>query len=167
MAGKVIVLSSGKGGVGKTTKTANLGVVLRPLDMRLIAGADEALVVGTPEVSSVRDADRVVGLLEKAGICDVRLIINRCRHEMIAKHDQISVADIEELFDAPALAIFPDDPAVIISTNRGEPLALDKHAKLRKTFEGMATAIAGQEIHAGIVRVLASMALAAQQEVCA
>lgn len=245
MAGKVIVVTSGKGGVGKTTMTANLGMalaamglkvclvdtdmglrnldlvlgleqriifdivdvahgtcrlqqalihdrrqanlyflpasqrcdksVLRPLDMRLIAGAlresfdyvlvdcpagiedgfavaiagaDEALVVVTPEVSSVRDADRVVGLLEKAAIRDVRLIINRCRPELIAKHDQISVADIEELIGAPALAIFPDDPAVITSTNKGEPLALDKQAKLRKTFEGMATAIAGQEIHA-------------------
>ena len=112
-----------------------------------IAAADQALVVVNPEVSSVRDADRVVGLLDAAGIKETQLIINRVRPDMVARHDMIGATDVEELLGVPALAVLPDDPTVIISTNRGEPLVLDRAAKQRRTFESMAAALGGQEEH--------------------
>ena len=111
-----------------------------------IAAADQALVVVNPEVSSVRDADRVIGLLEQNGIKDTQLVINRVRPEMVNRHDMISASDVEELLGVPALAVLPDDPAVIISTNRGEPLALDRQAQLRRVFEEMAAAFGGQAV---------------------
>lgn len=115
--------------------------------MVAIAGADEALLVVNPEVSSVRDADRVVGLLDKNGIKTIRMIVNRVRPEMVKRHDQIALEDIEELLGVPTLAMMPDDPIVITSTNKGEPLVLNKQAKLGKTFEAMAQALGGQAVH--------------------
>jgi septum site-determining protein MinD len=111
-----------------------------------IAAANQALVVVNPEVSSVRDADRVLGLLQAQGIRDVQLVVNRVRPEMVDRHDMISIADVEELLGVPALAVLADDPAVIVSTNRGEPLVLDRHARLSRTFEQMAMALGGQEL---------------------
>jgi septum site-determining protein MinD len=111
-----------------------------------IAAADQALVVVNPEVGSVRDADRVMGLLEAAGMREIQLVINRVRPEMVARHDMIGATDVEELLGAPAIAILTDDPAVIVSTNRGEPLVLDRTAKSRRVFEEMAASIAGTQI---------------------
>lgn len=111
-----------------------------------IAGADQALVIVNPEVSSVRDADRVLGMLQEAGLADVRLIINRLRPEMVARHDMMDVRDIEEILGVPMLAALQEDTQVIVSTNRGEPLVLNKQAKTGKLFEEMARAVSGREI---------------------
>jgi septum site-determining protein MinD len=111
-----------------------------------IAGADQALVIVNPEVSSVRDADRVLGMLNEAGMRDVRLIINRLRPEMVARHDMMDVRDIEEILGVPMLAALQEDTQVIVSTNRGEPLVLNKQAKTGKLFEEMARAVSGREI---------------------
>lgn len=114
--------------------------------MTAIAAANRALVVVNPEVSSVRDADRVIGLLNENGIRDIQLVINRVRQDMVDRHDSIGVPDIEELLGVPALAVLPESAEVITSTNRGEPLALDKASKLRRTFDQMALAMGGTEI---------------------
>lgn len=111
-----------------------------------IAAANQALVVINPEVSSVRDADRVVSLLQEGGIRDIQLIVNRLRPEMVSRHDMIGVADIEELLGVPALAALHEDPQVVVSTNRGEPLVLDRNAKLKRTFDQMAIALGGHEL---------------------
>lgn len=108
-----------------------------------IAGADQALVVVHPEVSSVRDADRVVRLLEAAGIGKIELVINRLRPEMVARQDMLAVEDIEELIGARAVAALPDDREVLASTNRGEPLVLDSHNRLAAHFERLADGLAG------------------------
>lgn len=100
--------------------------------------ARSAVLVVNPEVSSVRDADRVLGLLNQSGFKDIRLIINRVRPEMMKRHDQIGVEDIQELLGLPILGVLADDETVITSTNRGEPLVLDRRSKLRKHFEQMA-----------------------------
>jgi septum site-determining protein MinD len=110
-----------------------------------IAAADHALVIVNPEVSSVRDADRVLGMLQEAGLRDVRLIINRLRPEMVARHDMMDVRDIEEILGVPMLAAIQEDARVIVSTNRGEPLVLDKQAKTGKLFEEMARAVSGHQ----------------------
>ncbi|MDB5098206.1 MAG: septum site-determining protein MinD [Cyanobacteria bacterium RYN_339] len=111
-----------------------------------IAAADQALVIVNPEVSSVRDADRVLGMLQEAGMRDVRLIINRLRPEMVARNDMMDVRDIEEILGVPMLAALQEDSQVIVSTNRGEPLVLDKRAKTGKLFEEMAKAVSGRQI---------------------
>jgi septum site-determining protein MinD len=221
MSGKVIVITSGKGGVGKTTTTANLGMALaargksvvlvdadfglRNLDLLLglenrvvytvlevlsgdcrmeqalvrdkrqtslallpaaqtrdksaitpeqmqeitgrlsetfdyvlvdcpagieqgfrnaIAGAEQAIVVTTPEVSAVRDADRIIGLLESAGLKGPRLILNRYRPQMVEAKDMMSVEDVLEILAVKLLGLIPEDEQVIVTTNRGEPIVL-------------------------------------------
>lgn len=88
-----------------------------------VAGADRALVVTTPEVSAIRDADRIIGLLESGGIRDIRLIINRLRPEMIAKGDMMSVEDVLEILAVDLIGAILDDEQIVISTNQGEPLS--------------------------------------------
>ncbi|MDJ0736882.1 MAG: septum site-determining protein MinD [Nostocaceae cyanobacterium] len=89
-----------------------------------ISPAKEALVVTTPEISAVRDADRVVGLLEAQGIKRIHLILNRIRPAMVRANDMMSVQDVQELLAIPLIGVIPDDERVIVSTNRGEPLVL-------------------------------------------
>ncbi|HEY9724268.1 MAG TPA: septum site-determining protein MinD [Oscillatoriaceae cyanobacterium] len=112
-----------------------------------IAAADAALVIVMPEVASVRDADRVLGLLERRGLRDVQLLVNRMRPEMAERNDMIGVTDLEELLGVPAIAVLPDDPEIVVSTNRGEPVALNPHARLRRHFDQLAIAVAGQQLH--------------------
>ncbi len=87
-----------------------------------IAGAQEAIVVTTPEVSAIRDADRIIGLLEANHIRNCHLIINRIRMDMIKRGDMMSVEDVMELLPIPLLGIIPDDESVVIGTNQGEPV---------------------------------------------
>ena len=91
-----------------------------------ISAATEALIVSTPEIASVRDADRVVGLLEAEKIDKIRLIVNRLRPEMVQLEKMLSVEDILDLLVVPLIGVIPDDERVIVSTNRGEPLVLDE-----------------------------------------
>jgi septum site-determining protein MinD len=97
-----------------------------------IAAADEAIVVTTPEISAVRDADRVIGLLEANRIKNVRLILNRIRPAMVQANDMMSVSDVQEILSIPLLGIIPDDEKVIVATNRGEPLVLSEEESLSK-----------------------------------
>ena len=87
-----------------------------------IAGADKAIVVTTPEVSSIRDADRIIGLLEASGIRDNQLVINRLRVDMVKKGDMMSVEDVTEILAIDLLGVIPDDESVVIATNQGEPV---------------------------------------------
>lgn len=89
-----------------------------------IAGAEKALVVTTPEVSAVRDADRVIGLLEAAGLKETELIINRLRPQMVKDNNMMSVEDVLEILAVKLLGVVPEDEKVIVTTNRGEPLVL-------------------------------------------
>lgn len=81
-----------------------------------IAGADRALIVTTPEVSAIRDADRIIGLLEASGVGRMDLIINRIRGDMM------SVDDVMDILSVPVIGTVPDDEDIVISTNQGEPL---------------------------------------------
>lgn len=87
-----------------------------------IAGADRALVVTTPEVSAIRDADRIIGLLEAHEIRKIELIINRLKIEMVKRGDMMSSADVVDILSLPLIGIVPDDENVVVSTNQGEPL---------------------------------------------
>ena len=88
-----------------------------------IAAADRAIVVTTPEVSAIRDADRVIGLLEANEIDKIDLIINRIRYDMVKKGDMMSVDDVVDILAVNLLGVIPDDEQIVISTNKGEPLA--------------------------------------------
>jgi septum site-determining protein MinD len=90
-----------------------------------IAPADEAIVVTTPEIAAVRDADRVIGLLEANNIKRISLLINRLRPQMVKANDMMSVADVKEILAIPLVGVIPEDECVIVSTNRGEPLVLE------------------------------------------
>jgi septum site-determining protein MinD len=241
--GKVIVVTSGKGGVGKTTTTANLAVALAKMGRRVVAidgdiglrnldlvmglenrivytlvdvvegacrlnqamvkdkrvdnlymipaaqtrtkdavtaeqmeglcselredfdyvlvdspagieagfrnaaqGADEALVVTTPEVSAVRDADRIIGLLESMGKAPIRLVINRIRPHMVKKKDMLSVDDVLEVLAVDLIGVVPDDESVVTSSNRGEPLTLGENSPAAMAFRDLAMRLEGQQV---------------------
>ena len=108
-----------------------------------IVGADEAIVVCTPEVSSVRDADRVVGLLGER--LSVKLIVNRLRPKLVSKGKMLSVEDVDQILRLPLLGIIVDEPNVIVSTNRGEPLALDATSPTGEEYRRIAARIAGTD----------------------
>ena len=94
-----------------------------------IAGADRAIVVTTPEVSAIRDADRIIGLLEQNQIRTIDLIINRIRMDMVKRGDMMSGDDVTEILAVPLIGILPDDEQVVIGKNQGEPvIGLDSKA---------------------------------------
>lgn len=88
-----------------------------------IAGAGHAIVVTTPEVSAIRDADRIIGLLEGARMKKVELIVNRIRSDMVHRGEMMSMEDVVEILAIDFLGAVPDDENIVISTNQGEPLA--------------------------------------------
>ena len=107
-----------------------------------IAGASEAIVVTTPEVSAIRDADRVIGKLHERGL-PLRLIVNRIRPEMVRNGEMMSVDDVCEILSAELLGIVPDDEEVIDTTNRGEPIVLDPMRRLSGIYEKIARRLEG------------------------
>jgi septum site-determining protein MinD len=111
-----------------------------------IAGADNALVVTTPEVSAIRDADRVIGLLEAAMLKDISLIINRLNAKMVKKGDMMSTEDIISLLSVPLLGVVPESDEVVVSTNRGVPLVHEKGSKAGAAFRRIAARLNGENL---------------------
>jgi len=110
-----------------------------------VAGATEAIVVTTPEVSAIRDADRVVGKLNDRRL-PMRLIVNRLRPEMVRTGDMLSVDDVCEILAIELLGIVPDDAEVIDTTNRGEPIVLDSTARLGVIYDKIARRLEGEMV---------------------
>lgn len=243
MAGKVITVTSGKGGVGKTTVTANIGVALAALGKRVVcldadiglrnldvvmglenrivydivdvvegrckmrqalikdkrlselylmpaaqtrdksavkpadlvrvcdqlrldhdfilidsaAGieegfrtamtpADLVLIVTNPEVSAVRDADRVIGLVEAAEKDPAKLIVNRLKPAMVSRGDMLDTADVLEILAVELIGIVPEDESVLISTNRGRPVAMDEKSPAGLAFRNIARRLLGEDV---------------------
>lgn len=111
-----------------------------------IVGADEAIVVCTPEVSAVRDADRVVGLLGDDR--SVKLIVNRLRPALVKRGKMLSVDDVNGILRLPLLGVIADAPDVIVSTNRGEPVALDPASPIGAAYRAIAGRIDGSDTSA-------------------
>ena len=110
-----------------------------------IAGADEAVIVATPEVSSIRDADRVVGLLAQADI-PARLVVNRISPNLVKRGDMLSQSDVIEILALDLLGAIPLDDQVIATTNKGVPLVLEGKSMAAKEFIRIAKALAGMEV---------------------
>lgn len=243
MTGKVVTITSGKGGVGKTTATANLGVALARLGNRVVAmdadiglrnldvvmglenrivydlvdviewrcrlrqalirdkrledlfllpaaqtrdksavnasdmiricdqlrsqfdyividspagieqgyrnavaPADFVLIVTNPEISAVRDADRVIGLVEADGKDPPRLIINRLDPDLVQRGDMLDTADIVEILAVELVGIVPEDPSILVATNRGQPVALDGRSPAGQAFQNIARRLLGQDV---------------------
>ena len=240
--GRVIVITSGKGGVGKTTVTANLGAALAALDKKILiidmdiglrnldvvlgmenrvvydivdvlegkcrlrqalirdkrlgglnllpasqvkeksalnekqmielmdelkrlydyvlldspagieqgfknaaAGAEEAIIVTMPEVSAVRDADRVAGLLLSGGLPNPYLVINRMRRSLVRKGDMLDVQDTLDILGLPLLGVLADDESIVRATNLGEPVILHNDGPASRVFRQMARTLEGAE----------------------
>ncbi|OPJ63757.1 septum site-determining protein MinD [Clostridium oryzae] len=111
-----------------------------------IAGADRAVVVVNPEVTSVRDADRVIGKLDAKGLERHELIINRLNVSMVKKGDMLNINDIIETLSVKLIGVVPDDRDITVSTNKGEPIVLDDKAYAGQAFKNIAKRITGEEV---------------------
>ncbi len=109
-----------------------------------VEGAQEALLVCTPEVASVRDADRVAGLLAVSETDKVHLIVNRVRADMVRRHEMMSVQDVEEILGLHALGAVPEDPFVVRAANLGEPLAYAVRSAAGEEYRKIARRLMGQ-----------------------
>lgn len=138
--------------VSALTKVYNYVIIDSPAGIELgfknaITAAKEALIVTTPEIAAVRDADRVVGLLEAEGIKRIHLIVNRLRPAMVQVNDMMSVQDVQELLAIPLIGVIPEDERVIVSTNRGEPLVLEENPTLAGiAFDNIARRLEGETV---------------------
>ena len=111
-----------------------------------IAGADRAIIVTTPEISAVRDADRIIGLLEAEGLRDPEVIINRIRADMVDRGDMMGIDDMIEILAIDLIGIVPEDEGIVVSTNKGEPIALNDKAKAGQAYRNIARRIMGEEL---------------------
>ncbi len=111
-----------------------------------IGAADKAIVVTNPEVSAVRDADRIIGMLESAQFKDIKLVINRYQKYMVKKGDMLSIEDLLEHLCIDLLGVVPEDNNVVISTNKGEPIVLNERSNAAIAFTNIALRLIGEEV---------------------
>jgi septum site-determining protein MinD len=129
-----------------------------------IAPADIAVVITNPEVSAVRDADRIIGLIEAEEKGPARLVINRIKPELVRRGDMLNTDDVLELLAVELIGIVPDDESVVMATNRGMPVALDNKSKAGQAFRNIARRMRGEQVpfmelddHRGIFGKLARL----------
>lgn len=112
-----------------------------------VAGASEAIVVTTPEMSAIRDADRIIGLLEaKEEITKYRLLVNRVRPNLVKTNDMLGVSDVLDILSCELIGVIPEDAGIITSTNKGEPIVNDEKSLAGKAYLNVAQRILGNEV---------------------
>lgn len=111
-----------------------------------VAPADTVLVVTNPEVSAVRDADRIIGLIESEEKGPARLILNRINPDMVKRGDMLAPDDVLELLAVELIGIVPEDDNVIVSSNRGQPVALEAKTKAGQAFHNIARRLQGENV---------------------
>jgi len=111
-----------------------------------IIGADRAIIVVNPEVTSVRDADRVIGKLDAKGMEQHDLIVNRINFDMVKRGDMLDINDILDSLAIKLIGVVPDDRNITISTNKGEPIVLDESSISGQAFKNIAKRITGEEV---------------------
>ena len=111
-----------------------------------ISGADKAIVVTTPEVSAVRDADRIIGLLEANDLRRPSLVLNRVRPEMVRRGDMMAIDDVTEILAIEIIGVVPDDESIVVSTNKGEPAVSDSSSKAGMAYKNIARRVLGEQV---------------------
>ena len=111
-----------------------------------IAAADRAIVVTTPEVPAVRDADRIVGLLNAAEITNSMLLLNRIKAKMTKSNDMLSLDDVTEILAIDVIGIVPDDEDIVVSTNKGEPCVADEKSFAGQGFRDIVRRLLGETV---------------------
>lgn len=111
-----------------------------------LAPADEVLLITTPEVSAVRDGDRVIGLVEAAGKPTPRLVLNRVKADLVARGDMMAVEDVVDILRIAVLGVVPEDGAVVAATNRGEPVALQPGSRSGQAFLDIGARLEGEDV---------------------
>ena len=110
------------------------------------AGADRAIVVTTAEISAIRDADRIIGLLEAGEIKNPELVVNRLRPAMVKKGEMMDVDDIVDLLSIELIGVVPDDENIITQTNKGEPVIKNRRAPSGRAYIEIARRVLGENI---------------------
>lgn len=110
-----------------------------------VAGADRAIIVTTPEVSAIRDADRIIGLLEAGEMKRSDLLVNRIRMDMVSRGDMMSIEDVVDILSINLIGAVPDDENVVVSTNQGEPLVGDE-SLAGQAYMNICRRIIGEEV---------------------
>ncbi|MGA2112106.1 MAG: septum site-determining protein MinD [Anaerolineales bacterium] len=111
-----------------------------------IAPADRVIIITNPDVSAVRDADRIVGLLEAEAKGPGQLVINRIKPELVRRGDMLDTADVLEILAIELIGLVPEDEAVLVSSNRGTPAALLPKSKAGQAFRDIARRLLGEEV---------------------
>jgi len=111
-----------------------------------IAAADRVIVMTNPEISAVRDADRVIGLLEAEEKGPAALVVNRLNPNLIKRGDMLSVEDVLDLLAIDLIGVVPEDESVIVASNRGQPLVLDPHNRAGQAFANIARRLMGEKV---------------------
>jgi len=111
-----------------------------------LAPSNEVIIVTNPEVSAVRDADRVIGLVEAAGKGPAKLIVNRLKPELVQRGDMLDTGDVLEILAIDLLGIVPEDESILVSTNRGLPAALDEKSRAGQSFRNIARRLLGEDV---------------------
>ncbi len=138
--------------VGQIAKTYEYILIDSPAGIEIgfrnaITPAKEALIVSTPEVASVRDADRVIGLLEANGIEKIRLIVNRIKPDMVQMNEMMGVDDVLDVLSIPLVGIVPDDKRMIVASNRGEPVVCGLPDSIPAiAFDNIARRLEGEKV---------------------
>lgn len=111
-----------------------------------IAGADLVVVITNPEVSAVRDADRIIGLIEAEEKGPAKLLLNRINHQMVQRGDMLAAEDVLDLLAIELVGLVPEDESVLVSSNRGVPAVLDDRSKAGLAFRNIARRLAGEDV---------------------
>ncbi len=111
-----------------------------------IAGADRAIIVTTPEVSAIRDADRIIGLVEAHELPEPKLIINRYRTHLVQRGEMMNREDILEILAIPLMGIVPDHEDIVISANRGSPVVFDEKSHIGAAYRRIVCRVMGEDI---------------------
>ncbi len=111
-----------------------------------VAGADSAIIVTTPEVAAVRDADRIIGLLEASELTGPKLVINRLRADMVKKGDMMDIDDMIDILAIDLLGVVPEDEKIVVSTNKGEPVISDHTSKAGQAYKNISRRLEGEDI---------------------
>ncbi|GAB4570769.1 MAG: septum site-determining protein MinD [Anaerolineae bacterium] len=111
-----------------------------------VAPADDVLIVTNPEVSSVRDADRIIGLLEAEEKGPGKLIVNRVKIDLVKRGEMLSIQDVVDILAISTIGVVPEDESVLMSSNRGEPAAGDPNSKAGQAFRNIARRLTGEDV---------------------